>query len=138
MTETKPFILLNFDGKDYKYRLTLNGIIELQERTGLSLEDPEELTRKIKSDLKLVRIIIWLGIKAYDEKITEEAVGAMIDMSNFEATMKKIFQHIGMVQVGEPKNERRAVKKKIPSRGTGKPPSKQPAKSVSPRGNSTI
>lgn len=140
MTKETPFIVLTFDGKHYKYRMSLNSIIELQERTGVNLEDPLAMAEKIKGDLKFIRIIMYLGIKTYDKEITEEEVGDMIDVVNFEDILDKVFTHLGMApekEDGEGKNAQRVLTKKIPSRGTGKRPYKRPVKSKSPLSNST-
>jgi len=141
MTEINPFILLTLDGKPYKYRMSLNSIIELQERTGVNLEDADALAKKLKGDLKFLRVIIYLGIRTYNKNITEEEVGDMIDLENIGEVLDKMFIHLGMTvekEIGEVKNEQRVVKKKTPSRGTGKQPSKRPVKSASPHSNSMI
>lgn len=137
MEETSPFVLLSLSGKDWKYRLTLNGIVYLQEKTGVSLENPALFSSKLRQDISFLRTLIWLGLKTYEKDLTEEAVGDMIDVSNLVEATNTIFTHMGFTQAATLKNSLRATVKKKTSPSPGRKPSKQPAKSESPPKNST-
>ena len=128
MDNNLPFVTLNLD-EPRKFRLTLNGILELKDKHGIDLANPDsegfdEKTR----DLKFIRTLVWLGLRTYAPDLTEENVGDMLDLSN----LLSILGQLGFTDSG--KNVLGAAippKRKTPKSGTGTPPSRRPSGSGS-------
>jgi hypothetical protein len=128
----RPFVMLPLD-RPTKFRLSLNAIIELQELTGLDLEQPEQFAAAALGEIKILRTIIFCGIKADRPELAEETVGELIDMGNIEEVTRKVFGHMGIKPVEEDKAKKvpRATtpgrKAQKPKSGPGPAPSKRPA-----------
>jgi len=130
----KPFVILDLD-KPRQFRLTLNAIIELQELTGLNLEKPEQFAQAAVNEIKILRTILWVGLKKANPDLTEDEVGDLIDINNIGDVSLKVFAHMGIKPQPDPgkKAPRARTAKKRPAKpspGPGKAPSQQPAASA--------
>ena len=135
----KPFVIMNLD-KPRKFRMTLDAVIEMQERLEINIEKPDEFMEKLLNNpnkaevFKFFRVIIYLGLHAEDQDVTEELVGYILDINNFNEAMVLAMAHMGIkLEIKSAKNLPRAViptrKPRRKSPGTGTLPSRKPAKS---------
>ena len=122
MTEKLPFVILEGLDKSRKFRLTLNALIELQEKWSFNLDDPKAFIKKL-SDFKALRFILCLGLKADDPEITEDKIGDIFDIVNMEPVLEKILPYLGIKPA---KNVTRVPPRKKKRSGAGASPSKQP------------
>jgi len=139
--DKKPFVIMNLD-KPRKFRMTLNAIIEMQEKIGIDIEKPDEFVQKLLNNpnkaevFQFFRTIIYLGLKDEDPEITEDKVGSILDIHNFSEAMVTALGHMGIKLVVDPSKTKKLPRVVIPttkpkkkSPGTGTLPLKKPAKS---------
>ena len=50
--DKKPFVIMNLD-KPRKFRMTLNAIIEMQQKIGIDIEEPDEFVQKLLNNPNL-------------------------------------------------------------------------------------
>jgi len=120
-SENKPFTMIDLD-RPRKFRLTLNALVELEERVGLEITDPGTLLAKMKS-FNVIRLVLYLGLLDDDPKLTEEKVGSLIEWDSLSDILDKILPYLGISK--KPKNVERVTPRKRKNPGTGKLPSKR-------------
>lgn len=122
---SKPFVILELD-KPRKFRLTLNALVELEDRVGLSISDPSSFLVKVKN-FSTIRLVLYLGLKEDSPDIkSEEQAGKLIEWQNLEGMLDKIMPFLGISK--NLKNVKRVTARKRKNPGTGTPPSKRHAK----------
>ena len=80
---SKPFVILELD-KPRKFRLTLNALVELEERVGLNISDPASFTAKL-NNFSTIRLMLFLGLVEDSPDIkSEKQVGKLIEWQNWK------------------------------------------------------
>lgn len=121
-TENKPFVMLNLD-KPRKFRLTLNALVELEERVGLEISDPSNFVSRLKN-FSTIRLVLYLGLMEDNPDIKSETqVGKLIEWQNLEGILDQILPFLGVSK--RLKNVERVTIQKRKNPGTGKLPSKR-------------
>jgi len=93
MSAVKP-VKLNLDGKEREFLLDLNAWIDLEEETGKDFNEIGELFSSGKVDLKIVRALVWAGLKQFDEEMTIQKAGKMISLANINVVFDQILPAI--------------------------------------------
>ena len=75
------------DGVEREIRFTLNAMAEMEDRYG-SVDAAFEALEK--GSIKAVRFILYAGLLANDEGLTEQQVGNLIDIQCMEDRMAKV------------------------------------------------
>jgi len=131
---SKPFVILELD-KPRKFRLTLNALVELEERVGLKISDPSSFLTKL-NNFSTIRQLLYLGLADDNPDIkSEKQVGKLIEWQNLEKILDKVMPFLGVSK--KTKNVERVTPQKRKNPGTGTPPSKRHAQLGSSRKNST-
>ena len=73
-------------------KFNLNDVIAVEEKIG----DMHQLGKKdtISKNVKDIRFVIWYCLKKHDENITEEQVGDIIPISDFEKVLQDFFKAV--------------------------------------------
>lgn len=83
---TRKTITLS-DGVEREVRFTLNAMAELEEKYG----SVEAAFKALDSNsIKAARFILWAGLMDFDETLTEQQVGKLIDMNNLRTIMDSV------------------------------------------------
>lgn len=69
-----------------RLRYTMNALAEIENKLGMPVSELDSA----KLGVKEVRTILWAGLIHEDKDLTEEQVGDMVDLDNFEEVQKKI------------------------------------------------
>ena len=72
--------------KPRNLRYDFNALSEIEDKLGVPLT---EIGTKATS-AKAIRSILWIGLKHEDKALTEEQVGAMVDIGNLDEVQKKL------------------------------------------------
>ncbi len=72
--------------KKRNLRYTMNALAEIEDQLGVSITEVGDIDLTVKN----VRVILWAGLIHEDKELTQEEVGDMIDMGNFQYAQEKI------------------------------------------------
>lgn len=88
------------DGVERELKFTLNAMAEMEDRYG----SVDAAFKALESNsMKAVRFILWTGLMHTDEGLTEQQVGALIDLQCLEDISAKMAEAFGndMPEKGE-------------------------------------
>lgn len=74
-------------------RFDLNALVEVEEALGVTFDKLQEAAAK--GGMKVMRKVLWIGLKQEDADLTEHQVGAMIDASNVGKVSEAISEAFG-------------------------------------------
>ena len=120
MNAQRGYIRVTLD-KERSLRFDLNALALIEERFGVPITELE--TRLAKPSVRDIRTILWAGLVHEDQTLTEEQVGALVDIGSVEPITAAILDAFSAsAGAGPPgKNARR------PKRSTGGKPSGSPS-----------
>ncbi len=130
--EALPHIILKLD-KPRRFRFDFMAIADFQGMTGIRMSEFPQLEDRIDKDVGVMVALLWAGMRGEDENLDYVFVGRQLTPQLMEGMMDPLFEYLDKVALKqeEPeKNEKRVTKTVPKSRGRGKAPSKQPAKSA--------
>lgn len=89
----RGFVAIQLD-KKRTLRYTLNSLAEIEDRLGVPLSEMGDMKMTIKN----VRVILWAGLIHEDPELTEQEVGNMVDLENFQEVQDKVAEAFAMSQ----------------------------------------
>lgn len=94
------------DGKERHLRYDFNALIAIEETLGIPIDSLESVLTGPMRKLSMIRGILWAGLVHEDKALTQEDVGALLDLSNMEKMATAIVAAVGdsLSGDGEPKN----------------------------------
>lgn len=75
-------------------RYTMNALAEIEDHLGIGLSEMGDIQMSIKN----VRVILWAGLIHEDRELTQEDVGEMVDLTNFQEVQEKVAEAFTMAQ----------------------------------------
>lgn len=85
--QTKQTKIKLADGKEYELRFTLNAMAELEERYG---EVDKAFAAMDQGSFKAIRFVLWAGLHDQHPELTENHVGALIDVASMQDLMQQL------------------------------------------------
>jgi DNA mismatch repair protein MutH len=92
----RGFVKIELD-KVRHLRYTMNALAEIEDQLGVPLSEMKD----VKMTIKNVRVILWAGLIHEDAELTQEEVGNMVDLGNFEEVQQKIAEAFAMADKGK-------------------------------------
>lgn len=91
--EYSPFVVLDLD-RPRKFRFDFNALITLSEILGIPIDAVGEMLQKKTNDPRLLRAVIYSGLKDDDETLTEKEVGRILTPANMSRAFDRALKHI--------------------------------------------
>jgi hypothetical protein len=86
MAKPSKIVTINLD-KERHLRFNLNSLILVEDLTGKKMA---EFSDEKAMSLKVLRALLFAGLKWEDKDLTEEQVGEFVEMSNMKEVNKKL------------------------------------------------
>ena len=83
----RKIFITTSDGEKRQIRFTMNALADLELKYG-SID--EAMDKMQKGSIIAIRYVLWSGLRSIDKTLTEEAVGDMIDVSDFERLVTEL------------------------------------------------
>lgn len=71
-------MILNINNKEFKFEYDVNGLIELEERFGISIAELDKAVSK--GAFKTFRSLFWAGLLSHDSLIEVKEAGSLMSM----------------------------------------------------------